>query len=202
MGWLFSHRDRGISTEDYLAQSLGTDGKIVASSSHLNVSYLAVETAAGISAVVVLTQWDPRGWHNFGTKWIDESMGPVQARCPARILDLLSPVSELYSGSPSQQRYATEWRDACRETIRRRERAAAVRRGHTVTFKNPIRFTNNIAAERFVFEGRSVFHLADMPDLRVRITNWRDRDDWTVSDEDLQERVREVFLNFLPEVPA
>lgn len=202
MGWLFSHRDRGISTEDYLAQSLSADAKIVASSSHLNVSYLAVETAAGISAVVVLTQWDSRDWHNFGTKWIDESMGPVQANCPARILDLLSPVSELYSGSANQQRCATEWRDACRETIRRRERAAAVRPGDTVTFKNPIRFTNSIVAERFVFEGRSVFHVANMPDLRVRITNWRNRNDWTVSDEDRQARVSELFLNFLPEVAA
>lgn len=179
MGWVFTHRDRGISTADFLAQDLGRGVEIVASACHFNVAYLALATGRGVMGAVVLTQWVPKDHHNFGMKWIDESMGPGMYGCPQRILDLLDPVECLFPGQATAQEYASGWRDGCVVSLYRRARAAGVRRGDVVVFDDPVRFGNGWVAQRFVFERGSVFHIEGNPAAKVRITNWRRGADWT-----------------------
>lgn len=45
----------------------------------------------------------------WGYKDMDETMGPCEDRCPAKILALLS---------PTDSKYANEWRQRCRENLR------------------------------------------------------------------------------------
>ena len=53
-----------------------------------------------------LTSVDSREYYNFGYKDMDESMGPCERECPVSILKLLS---------ARDDKWAIEWRAACRE---------------------------------------------------------------------------------------
>lgn len=64
---------------------------------------------ATIFAVVVLTQIDNSSHYNFSYKDMEESMGPYKYDCPVGILNILS---------PTENKYALEWREKCRETRR------------------------------------------------------------------------------------
>ena len=55
---------------------------------------------------VVLLDYRKNDYYDFGYKDMEETMGPVEARCPEKILDLLS---------PTENAYATAWRNRCRE---------------------------------------------------------------------------------------
>lgn len=55
---------------------------------------------------VCLTSVDNKDWYNFAYKDMSEDMGPGEAKCPASILNLLS---------PTENEYALAWRDRCRK---------------------------------------------------------------------------------------
>ena len=55
---------------------------------------------------VCLTSVDMKDYFNFSYKDMEESMGPYNYDCPASILDLLS---------PTDNEYALNWRQKCRE---------------------------------------------------------------------------------------
>ena len=61
-----------------------------------------------VFAVVFLTSVDSKDYFNFAYKDMDESMGPCYYDCPKSILDLLS---------PTDNEYALNWREKCRERI-------------------------------------------------------------------------------------
>ena len=103
------------------------------------------------------------------TKPVGEDMGPVEDRCPARILDLLS--------DPPSNEYAREWRQRCRQRLTR----PMPRKGQVVAFATPVTFTNGQAHRRFTFEGGSRFTASS--GLRCHITKWREHD-FTVSDRE------------------
>lgn len=87
-----------------------------------------------------MLDYRPRDYWNFGYKDMDESMGPVYYNCPARILDLLTePVNET----------AREWRQRCRERLKRKERARQLRPGVVVRFRAPLHFTDGRVADTF-----------------------------------------------------
>jgi hypothetical protein len=56
-----------------------------------------------------------RDGRNFGVKDMSETMGPCEAECPAKILDLLAPTTS---------EYALAWRARSRAVIARRSRPA------------------------------------------------------------------------------
>jgi hypothetical protein len=100
MGWTSYHRQPGQSDLEHLRSELIDrtrgyellDGMTVA-----NVFYGALREPDGaISALVVLQQRNPRAQFNYSRKEIDETMGPGEARCPARILDMLTPIGECH----------------------------------------------------------------------------------------------------------
>ena len=76
---------------------------------------------------------DPNEHYNFGYKDMDESVGPCISNCPKAILELLTPLD------PTTKRYAQDWRDSCWANINKRKH---VKTGNTLTFTNPIKFTD------------------------------------------------------------
>ena len=78
------------------------------------------------------------------TKPISEDMGPVEDRCPERILDLL--------GEPSNDR-ARQWRERCRARLAK----PLPREGQTVAFAKALAFTNGEAHSTFTYQGGSRF---------------------------------------------
>lgn len=94
------------------------------------------------------------------TKPISEDMGPAEDHCPARILDLLT--------EPSND-WARQWRERCRAHLAK----PRPRDGQTVTFSEPITFTNGQTHSTFTYQGGSRFHTNG---CLYRITRWRDLD--------------------------
>lgn len=95
------------------------------------------------------------------TKPVSEDMGPVEDRCPARILDLLS--------APSND-HARRWRERCRARLAR----PLPRKGQTVVFAKALTFTNDEAHSTFAYGGGSRFRTANGRLCRVRC--WQELD--------------------------
>jgi hypothetical protein len=123
-----------------------------------------------VFAAVILISNTKR--HGFGYKDMDESMGPCECDCPARIMQLLSPVADLPHAG-----YAADWRArvAARkdEERRRRKRRTSLRIGSIVTLPTPARFAGGINAGRFRvahFRRRTpIFEALDRPGLFCRL---------------------------------
>jgi hypothetical protein len=95
------------------------------------------------------------------TKPVSEDMGPAEDRCPARILDRLTP--------PSNE-YAREWRERCRERLAN----PTPRPGQTVIFTERVKFANGVELRTRIFHSGSRFR---SPAGRVyHIRSWRERD--------------------------
>lgn len=62
---------------------------------------------------------------DFGYKDMDESMGPYVIKCPARILDLLTPTTDAT---------AFRWREMCRKRIAQRTTAPRLKSGDYITW--------------------------------------------------------------------
>jgi hypothetical protein len=75
-------------------------------------------------------------------------MGPAAFRCPARILDRLT---------PTDVEYAQDWRDANRARLDRPK----VKPGARVRFARPLTFTNGDAGDLFELVQRSTFRRVD-----------------------------------------
>jgi len=93
---------------------------------HLRTAYIAVETTViatrqtYVCAAVVLMNFYPKDLYGFCTKWLDESMGPVESECPERILELLTP-------TPHDNHWSRAWRQRCWDNITvRKEQAARI----------------------------------------------------------------------------
>lgn len=131
MGWLYFEKPASITgyfrdqinhENETLKQTL-LDMAIVG----MTTGYCAIEQvlkATGerkVFAMVVLMRFIPkaRDGYTFGYKEVDESMGPTEAQCPERILDLLTPLTD--DGRESTQ-WALRWRERCREALSRRRR--------------------------------------------------------------------------------
>ena len=128
MGWSFEHRDKGTSNLEHFRAQWGEGYDLLDGATVGGVFYGALRIPGGkVTAVVILTKWVPRDWFNFGEKSMTESWGPTEARCPERILDMLSPAEELYVGDSLT--WATEWRAACRSY---HARVGSVKRGTVI----------------------------------------------------------------------
>lgn len=79
------------------------------------VAFAAVEAVERgrtmVEGVVLLLKHDlKRGKDQYQIKDLPESMGPAASFCPERILERLS---------PTENEYALEWRERCREELER-----------------------------------------------------------------------------------
>ena len=145
MGWTTYHRSKGQTHPEHFESEMNPSMKILESSTKGNTFYAAVQKEDGeVFALVILFQWAPRSYYNFGTKWMDETVGPYQSEAPAKILDLLTP-----TGS----KYAIEWRERCRKNLETKTAAAKqrakVKPGDVIRIDHALNFTGGESATDF-----------------------------------------------------
>jgi hypothetical protein len=160
--------------EDGTVKSL----RVLASSCiHNKVWYAALEPSTnGVAepafAGVCLVKWNPRDREGyvFGYKDLTEQMGPYEAECPERILDLLG---------PSDDESALDWRRRCLRNLRRRSRK--VEDGMRIRLASPLRFTDGHEGDEFIVrkEGRRISFVDPVTRSRYRISGF-DKRKWTL----------------------
>lgn len=121
MGTTCTNKPAGMSMKDFFidhgvlnwGDHLPNTYRVLETSYKMPVFYAAVETVNKETgnrrvwaAVIKVTH--TRGDYGFCYKDMDESMGPCEANCPAKILDLLT---------PTDSEYANEWRARCRSNL-------------------------------------------------------------------------------------
>jgi len=164
MGWLFMPRSsmgghasaKAYLDDQFTYERVQDDGssrglKVLASTCPGNrVYYAAIQVMTNgqgdeIFAIVCLVRWNPRAkdGYIFGYKDMDESMGPCEADCPARILDSLT---------PTDKEYARDWRARCRANLERRARQLAD--GDRIRLPEPMTFSDGNVLQEFVVAKR------------------------------------------------
>lgn len=120
-----------------------------------------------VIALVCLVRWNPkaRDRYVFAYKEMEESMGPCEAGCPARILRLLSPTAN---------EHALDWRRRC--LVRLRLHARKIEDGMRLRFPRPMAFGDGHSGTDFIVvkKGESVTFRSDVGRSRYRITGFRD----------------------------
>jgi hypothetical protein len=123
MGWTYTYKRKGEPILDFFishgvlswpddcpATYRVLDSALV----RMKTFYAAVERIdkttgeREVWAAVILCNYAPKDRYNFGWKDMDETMGPCETECPERILKLLT---------PTESKYAQEWREACWKRI-------------------------------------------------------------------------------------
>src|SRR4030095_19238 len=145
MGWTTYYRAPGQTDREHFQEELRDDLKIIDSTTIKNVFYAACkdEKTGEVFALVYLIH-RTRGYYNFGVKAMDETVGPCEHECPDRILDLLT---------PTDSKWANEWRETCRRVNAAKAEARAkntkVKDGSTIRLALPLNFQNGMQAREF-----------------------------------------------------
>lgn len=142
MGWTFTDREKGVKNSDFFGDDFWSDGYEVLDTAQVGFRtiYQAVRRPDGlVFAAVHLVKWVRDYPFNFGYKNMSESMGPGESAAPARILDLLSPVGELYPDDTKSFEWATEWRERCRAGLANRV-GLVLRTGAILALDKPIKW--------------------------------------------------------------
>ena len=149
MGWTYMNKDKGVGIKDFFSKRFNSDSdgktiRVIDCSSTISEAYMAVEVNTGseheVFAVVCCINHRPKDYYNFGYKDMVEDTGPYYYNCPERILKLLT---------PTESKYACEWRAKCWENIARRKSRPSFRVGDTIDFENPVSFRNGWNLKRF-----------------------------------------------------
>ena len=168
MGWTVLST-KPSSVRQYLCSQF-TQGQVLDFAQvGLTEAYAAYQTKAGdIVALVWQLRYYPN--HEFGYKDMDETSGPVQARCPERILDKLT---------PTNSEWANLWRGRCRRHI---ELTKTVRPGVRIKFETPLSFNDSGVEQKldtFVFakgdKFLAVYTNGEQSWRYFKISNWQER---------------------------
>lgn len=152
---------------EFLRKELdGERVKIVDHSVKGNTAYLAMTDGAGevFGMVVELSRYDG-GW---SYKEITEDMGPYQCECPLRILDKLSPTTD---------KNALEWRQACRDNqSRAKSNRKRLQVGQKIRFAKPLPFSDGTRESEFTVvkiyhRGKNITAYQAPSGKNYRITN-------------------------------
>jgi hypothetical protein len=161
------HRDRGTTDRDFFCREFGEQfgASLIDCASKDGAFYSVHEVpAAQVSqlqpdargmvrfAHVTLFKRVPKDYYNFGYKSMDEFCGPVDSKCPAKLLAMLSPFKPealvkppRTEGSnydpPAFAEWAAAWRERCRANLV--NRAALVVGGRYVP-PYPLKFTDGV----------------------------------------------------------
>lgn len=162
MGWTSGALTKPFTALAAIEFDLGEDfaARVLDAARCGRVVYAAVRAASAgeVFGLVLLTE---RRHGLLYTKPVSEDMGPAEDRCPARILDRLTP--------PSNE-YAREWRERCRARLAKPKPKV----GQTVVFEERVTFTNGDERRTFTFQGASRF--ASPAGRIYHIRSWRERD--------------------------
>ena len=86
-------------------------------------------------------------------KYVDETMGPAESRCPKSILDLLS---------PTENQYALDWRERCRKYHELKASQPKLKGGETIKLSRKVRFNDGVEEDTFRFQkGSRSFRQSD-----------------------------------------
>lgn len=162
MGWTFTHREKGISNKEWFAREYDGDRgyevlDVASGSLNRNHVYIALKLPDGkVLAVACLTRWVPKDEYNYGWKDMSEDMGPNICDCPQRIIDLLSPIEELFPNEESSSReWAQAWRDRVATFRERMNNRLKLRDDMLVTVPYDLQFSN------FTMEAETPFRVDD-----------------------------------------
>ena len=146
-------------------------GNIVARSG----KYYAIKGERGnVYGCVVLSSTYRGG---VSIKYVSEDMGPVENRCPQKVLDALSPLGQ-FSNDMS---YAKKWREASAKYNARKAALPKVTPGTTVKFAEPLDFGNGNLIDTFTHERQHTFTTPNWDCQRVRLPrNWKTSYNWVV----------------------
>lgn len=90
--------------------------KVLKASSVGNTVYVAIEKKINkekiVFAAIYLTSINMKSYCNFSYKYINETEGPSERKCPVSILNLLT---------PTDNKWANEWRNDCWENIEKKK---------------------------------------------------------------------------------
>jgi hypothetical protein len=134
-----------------------------------SVGYFVARSRGATFAGVALT-YRSAGYHNFGIKLVDESMGPFEADPPARVLATI----EREVPEPPND-YAAEWRRKCHALAAKRAEARKVKPGAVIRLTAPLSFSDGVERDTFRFVKGSRF-TSVTDGIPVSVTRWRDRD--------------------------
>lgn len=138
MGWTTTYKAKSESAKEYIEKNLlkwnspkytytVLDGGVVKFRTYYGaVDKVDNETGERqVFAVVILLSYHKDGYYNFGYKDMDETCGPSQAECPERILKLLT---------PTESKYANDWRNRCWENINSRKNKPKIEVGNILRY--------------------------------------------------------------------
>jgi hypothetical protein len=140
MGWTTTHRDKHISVQAFLiarnnCRNEHGSWEVLGCATVRNTVYMAIrrvraDGSSYVFAGATLTKHWPRAkdGHNFGWKDLDESSGPCESDCPARILKLLSPLDP----ADDKNQYAIAWRARCQANLARNKAVVKRQSGQLV----------------------------------------------------------------------
>ena len=147
MGWDYFHKAPGVTVKQVIERDYPSN-EVVQFAMVGSVGYGALRRKdtpdAPTIGIVVLTARAPRDHFNFGYKLMDETMGPNESHCPAKVLDALS---------PTDSEYATAWRERCRTNLAK----PIPKNGDLILFASPVRYGNGdeVTWAYYHHEGRS-----------------------------------------------
>jgi hypothetical protein len=99
---------------------------------------------------VFLTQ-KARDAYDFGYKDLEESMGPVEARCPRRLIDNASPLR--HPDPAVEGNYAARWRQKCLDgSTAKAKRKADLVPGASIRLSRVLNFSDGYKGDCFVVE--------------------------------------------------
>lgn len=152
MGWTGTHREHGKSLRQFFEEEFNwAKGEVVdLATVNRNTCYILwrvkAHTNFGIyvperlTAMVVLVSFPSKSYYNIMYKEMGETSGPYRYDCPARILDRLDPPENMW---------AWEWRQKCRETIKKRQSKPKLKVGDTLVFNREIPFRDGHSRKEF-----------------------------------------------------
>lgn len=167
MGWSFMHRDRGMTDREFFSREFGPQfGATLLDCASKDSAFYSVHEipaeqeprlqpdARGMVRFCHVTMFKrvPKDYYNFGYKTLDEFCGPVDSKCPAKLLAMLSPFKpealvkpprreDTGWEAPAPAEWASAWRDRCRANLA--IRSALVVGGRYVP-PYPVTFTDGV----------------------------------------------------------
>lgn len=178
MGWLFyrkpddvrSHLDAQLTWTSDTGTRRVLDSAIVAAREYYAaVEWIKPDGERSVWCAVFMLQFVPKAHDGmtFGYKDMDEGAGPVIARCPERILDLLT---------ETDSKWALAWRQRCREYHAARKACPKLQPGMRLRVTNesvPTIGGVPIRDVRVVTAGRTPRFWVDGYGLPFRWPSWR-----------------------------
>ena len=149
MGWTCTYKEPGVKLTDWFIERgvlrwtncAPYEYRVLDAALVHFVHYAAIERKHAVTgerevfATVILTKSfrEDASGHNFCWKELSEDMGPCEAKCPVRILDLLT---------PTNSEDANDWRQRCRRHAAILSGVPRLKPGMTLHFKDPLLFAS------------------------------------------------------------